>query len=105
MSHSLAGLAPRRKLLGITQEEMAHRLGMTLNGYGRLERGERRTLFDKAIAISTFTGIKLEDLPRIPDDLERVELFKAGEHRRSLLDASQGDEQLASQLEGWVDGE
>jgi transcriptional regulator with XRE-family HTH domain len=105
MSHSLAGLGPRRKLLGFKATDVAARVGMTLNGYGRIERGERRIYFDKALAISAFTGIKLEDLPRVPDDLERVELFKAGEHRRSLLDASQGDEQLASQLEGWSDGE
>jgi transcriptional regulator with XRE-family HTH domain len=101
MQHTLSGLAPRRKLLGFTQDEIAKRIGMGISGYARLERGERRTTFDKVIAISHFTGISLEDIQREPDEIERIELFKAGEQRRGLLEKSEGDEVLATTLEGW----
>jgi transcriptional regulator with XRE-family HTH domain len=99
MDHTLAGLKPRRTLLGIRAQDIADRLGITLESYYRIERGQRRIHFDKAITISQFTGIKLDDLPRVPNDEERVDLFKAGERNRALQDRSQGDEGVAAAID------
>jgi transcriptional regulator with XRE-family HTH domain len=99
MDHILSGLKPRRTLLDIKAVDIADRLGITLESYYRIERGQRRIYFDKAVTISRFTGISLEDLTREPTDEERVDLFKAGEHKRALQARSGGDEPLAAAID------
>jgi transcriptional regulator with XRE-family HTH domain len=99
MLHPLVGLGPRRRLLGFKAVDIAQRVGLSENGYGRIERGQRRVYFDKAIAISAFTGISLIDLTREPTEEERIELFKAGEQRRALQTRSDGDAGVAAAIE------
>jgi transcriptional regulator with XRE-family HTH domain len=99
MDHVLAGLKPRRTLLGIKAADIATRIGVSVESYYRLERGQRRIYFDKAIAISSFTGISILDLTRVPTEDERVDLFKAGERARALQARSGGDEGVAAALD------
>lgn len=51
-----------RKLLGLTQEELADKLGMTQAAISRFETGGRKPDVDDLIAIAKFFGCKVDDL-------------------------------------------
>lgn len=51
-----------RKLLGLTQEELAVKLGMTQAAISRFETGDRKPDVDDLIAIAKFFGCKVDDL-------------------------------------------
>ena len=51
-----------RKLLGLTQEELADKLGMTQAAISRFETGDRKPDVDDLIAIAKFFGCKIDDL-------------------------------------------
>ena len=51
-----------RKLLGLTQEELADKLGMTQAAISRFETGDRKPDVDDLIAIARFFGCKVDDL-------------------------------------------
>ena len=51
-----------RKLLGLTQEELADKLGMTQAAISRFETGDRKPDVDDLISIAKFFGCKVDDL-------------------------------------------
>lgn len=51
-----------RKMLGLTQEELADKLGMTQAAISRFETGDRKPDVDDLIAIAKFFGCKVDDL-------------------------------------------
>ena len=51
-----------RKMLGLTQEELAVKLGMTQAAISRFETGDRKPDVDDLIAIAKFFGCKVDDL-------------------------------------------
>ena len=51
-----------RKLKGWSQEEMADKLEMSLNGYGAIERGDADILFTRLKQITEAFGISLVEL-------------------------------------------
>lgn len=51
-----------RKLLGLTQEELADKLGMTQAAISRFETGDRKPDVDDLTAIAKFFGCKVDDL-------------------------------------------
>lgn len=51
-----------RKMLGLTQGELAAKLGMTQAAISRIETGDRKPDVDDLIAIARFFGCKVDDL-------------------------------------------
>ena len=51
-----------RKAAGLTQEQLAEKLGCTPLHYGRLERGERRTSLDQLALIGTVLHVPFASL-------------------------------------------
>ncbi len=51
-----------RKMKGWSQEDMAERLGMSVNGYAKIERGETDVQFSRLQKISELMEIGLLDL-------------------------------------------
>lgn len=45
----------------LTQEEVAEKLGLSLNGYKRKENGERRFYVDEIVQLGVILGVKLEN--------------------------------------------
>ncbi|SUO93612.1 helix-turn-helix domain-containing protein [Suttonella ornithocola] len=56
-----------RELRNWSQEEMANRLGMSVNGYAKLERGETQMNFNRFGQIAKIFGITIEELMSIND--------------------------------------
>lgn len=52
----------RRRMLGISQDEMASRLGLDRNTYGNLETGKTRMINRHLQAVAGQLGISLEEL-------------------------------------------
>lgn len=103
MSHCLAGVAHRRKMLGISATTLADRIGVAANSFGRLERGQRRCYLDKAHALADMLGCTIEALAHEPTLDEKIANLKADERRRALLTAGSGDEKVAAVAKGWGD--
>jgi transcriptional regulator with XRE-family HTH domain len=51
-----------REIKGLSQENMANDLGMSITGYGKIERNEVSVNYDRLIQISEVLGVKLENL-------------------------------------------
>lgn len=51
-----------RSKLNLSQEEMAHELGMSKNGYGKLERGESKITVEHLQHIANIFNIDITDL-------------------------------------------
>ena len=51
-----------RNLKGFSQEEMAEKMGMSLNGYAKIERGETDVQVSRLERICTVLGVNLQDL-------------------------------------------
>lgn len=51
-----------RELNDLSQEEVAHKLHMSVNGYAKLERGETRLYFDNLERIAAVLNINVIDL-------------------------------------------
>lgn len=49
-----------RELKGFSQENIAEELGMSVTGYGKIERNEVGVNFDKLIKISEVLGVEVE---------------------------------------------
>ena len=47
---------------GLSQEEMAHLLNMSTNGYGNIERGQTSITLDKLLQISTLLDLTIFEL-------------------------------------------
>lgn len=81
LDHPLIGVRTRRHYLGFTADTMAKRLGISRTSYLRLERGERRIYFDKALAIAQILGCTCEQLTRMPTPDEVRELYITSQSR------------------------
>ena len=51
-----------REIKGFSQENMADELGMSVTGYGKIERNEVSVNFDKLVRISEIIGVELENI-------------------------------------------
>ena len=63
-------LRTRRERMGLSQAELARRLGMTPRGYHFLERGARKVRPIYALALDRLEQIRAEELRREAADLE-----------------------------------
>lgn len=63
MSKTLYKLQYLRKKMGLSQDGMAQKLGMTVHGYRKLEQGNRRISLDVALSIKNILGVEhVEDI-------------------------------------------
>lgn len=67
----------RRIQLGITQDELARQMGVSLSFIGHLERGTRKASIDTLVALSNTLSISTDSLlaasiNRSPDALEEI---------------------------------
>jgi transcriptional regulator with XRE-family HTH domain len=51
-----------RELKGLSQENISLELGMSVTGYGKIERNEVSVNFDKLTKISEILGVELENI-------------------------------------------
>ncbi len=58
-----------RELKNLTQEHIAHELGMSVSGYGRIERDEVRLDSDKLMKVSEVLGVPVEEILRFDEKL------------------------------------
>ena len=63
-----------RKALGMTQEELAHRSGLTTAYVGLIERGKRNASLDTIYGLTYGLGVRISDLMEFADDGERMKL-------------------------------
>jgi transcriptional regulator with XRE-family HTH domain len=58
-----------REIKGIKQESMAKELGITTNGYGKIERGESAINIDRLEQIATILGISALDIMQFDESV------------------------------------
>jgi transcriptional regulator with XRE-family HTH domain len=58
-----------REIKGIKQESMAKELGITTNGYGKIERGESAINIDRLEQIATILGISALDIMQFDESI------------------------------------
>ncbi len=58
-----------RELKNFTQEHIAHELGMSVSGYGRIERDEVRLDSDKLMKMSEVLGVTVEEILRFDEKM------------------------------------
>ena len=51
-----------RELKGLSQENMANELGLSVTGYGKIERNELSLNYERLLKISEILNVKLENL-------------------------------------------
>ncbi|HNF47825.1 MAG TPA: helix-turn-helix transcriptional regulator [Chitinophagales bacterium] len=51
-----------RELKGLSQENMAYELDMSIAGYGKIERNEVSVNYDKLLKISETLNVRIEDI-------------------------------------------
>ena len=82
-------LCKRRKEMGLTQEAMAERIGMSLTFYGGIERGRKRLSIEKILLVYEQTGMDPDYLltGKGPLDQAVMEIFKScPEEKRPVLE-------------------
>ena len=82
-------LYKRRKEMGLTQEAMAERLGMSLTFYGEIERGRKRLSIDNILMVYEQTGMNPDYLLTGEEPLEQaaMEIFRnCPEEKRPVLE-------------------
>ena len=82
-------LYKRRKEMGLTQEAMAERLGMSLTFYGEIERGRKRLSIEKILMVYEQTGMNPDYLLTGEEPLEQaaMEIFRhCPEEKRPVLE-------------------
>lgn len=75
-----------REVRGLTQEDMAAALNLSVSAYGKIERGETGLSFDKAKAISKKLGVSLLELDEF-DEKRSVHIY----HHNTLNNCQQGE--------------
>jgi transcriptional regulator with XRE-family HTH domain len=85
--YPLQNVKQRRQLLGLSAQEVAKRLGMNVQSYWRLERGERRIYLDKALILAQLLDCTVEQLGQLPTEDEIVSLVR----RRQAVATVQDD--------------
>lgn len=78
-----------RELRSWSQEEMAHRLGMSTNGYAKLERGETRLNIPKLEQIAEVFDIDLSDLLAVNERSVICLINENSQHSSNFYGASQ----------------
>ena len=64
-----------RKKIGVTQEELAMRVGMSRTGYADLEKEGGGKTFGKLPALAKNLGCKIDDLfPEMENELDDLEM-------------------------------
>jgi transcriptional regulator with XRE-family HTH domain len=58
-----------RELRGFSQENLATELGMSITGYGKIERNEVNLSFDKLMKISEILKVAIEDIIGFDDKI------------------------------------
>lgn len=58
-----------REIKGIKQESVAKQLGITTNGYGKIERGESAINIDRLEQIATILGISALDIMQFDESI------------------------------------
>lgn len=71
-----------REIKNWTQEEMAEKLGMSHNGYAKIERGETKLYLEKLNQIAQIFNIDLSDL--ISDQEHNVFFLLAARHLNGI---------------------
>lgn len=82
-------LYKRRKEMGLTQEAMAERLGMSLTFYVEIERGRKRLSIEKILMVYEQTGMNPDYLLTGEEPLEQaaMEIFRnCPEEKRPVLE-------------------
>jgi putative transcriptional regulator len=62
---ALSKLAQLRQKKGLTQKELADRLGMTVTGFQNWEYGNNKTMFERVAKLCKALGCKPEDLVEV----------------------------------------
>ena len=78
----------QRKLLGMTQKEVAEKVGISLPFYGHIERGSRKASLETVINIANALGVSADTLLQDSLDVMTKPLASdacLSEHNRSLL--------------------
>ena len=78
-----------RELRSWSQEEMAHRLGMSTNGYAKLERGETRLNIPKLEQIAEVFDIDLNELVAVNERSVICLISENSQHSSNFYGASQ----------------
>lgn len=78
-----------RELRSWSQEEMAHRLGMSTNGYAKLERGETRLNIPKLEQIAEVFDIDLNELLAVNERSVICLISENSQHSSNFYGASQ----------------
>lgn len=85
-----------RELRSWSQEEMAHRLGMSTNGYAKLERGETRLNIPKLEQIAEVFDLGLGDLLTVNERSVICLISENSQHSSNFYGASQ---ELSAEVE------
>lgn len=78
-----------------SQEEMASRVGMSKNGYAKVERGESRPSLDRLEKITQVLGIEMTEL--FNEDKKSVVLIS--ENSQNSANYYSSDQQLVAEVE------
>lgn len=78
-----------------SQEEMANRVGMSKNGYAKMERGESRPSLDRLEKITQVLGIEMTEL--FNEDKKSVVLIS--ENSQNSANYYSSDQQLIAEVE------
>lgn len=78
-----------------SQEEMANRVGMSKNGYAKMERGESRPSLDRLEKITQVLGIEMTEL--FNEDKKSVVLIN--ENSQNSANYYSSDQQLIAEIE------
>ena len=84
-----------RRALGLTQEQLAERTGVSLSFIGHIERGTRKASLDTLVAISNALNLSpavllqdslICDLPSVPEETSRRQRDLINEISRVILE-------------------
>jgi transcriptional regulator with XRE-family HTH domain len=80
-----------------SQEQVAEQLGMSVNGYAKIERGETKTYNPKLQRLVTILGLNLIDLFNSEDEslMNLVKSQTPPEHQDTAFEMSREYEQMA----------
>lgn len=78
-----------------SQEEMANRVGMSKNGYAKVERGESRPSLDRLEKITQVLGIEMTEL--FNEDKKSIVLIN--ENSQNSANYYSSDQQLIAEVE------
>lgn len=96
MMDTIERIRINREIRQLTQEEMAEKMNMSVNGYAKIERGETRLYLDKLQQIANIFQIDVSDLIS-PN--KGVIFYMQGNTESNSQTYYAGNESLASEVE------